>query len=125
MYAMLMEYLTIQSSYRYVYQQISNKQLLQISRRHGQNYTKWYLLFDVFLSIHRLATETPEVINTSVRVISRLYEYALEFIRFPSRSTNNAECLVHNAYLLQYQGNYNARMNHLYQWISFYLNTFT
>ena len=59
---------------------------------------RYYLLF-----IHRFARETPEVMNTSVRVISRPYEFALEyhFVHwFPSRSTNNAECLVHSAYWL-------------------------
>ena len=54
-----------------------------------------YSLF--FLSVHRLAVETPEVMNTTVRVISLLYEYALEYHLlkwFPSRSVNNAESLV-------------------------------
>ena len=47
--------------------------------------------------------ETRKVMNTSVKVISRLYEFALEyrfFHWFSSRSTNNAECLVRSAYWL-------------------------
>ena len=46
--------LTTQRSYSYVYQGISSKQLLQISRRHGLNYTKWYLLLIIFVYLSSL-----------------------------------------------------------------------
>ena len=89
--------LTIQSpysSYSYIYQWISSKQLLQVSHRHGLNYTKSYLLYVIFF------------IYSSCRGNSQSSEYVCEgdllpeyhlFNWFPSRSVNNAEYFVHSA----------------------------